>query len=394
MILIKIEEEAHPEHESPKTDNDGNLNNNKFAILDKNFAFGNDFSPNLQKQITFDDVSSSDLFDMDFDFSDQKPINTQKDSPIQAEKSISGEKLANDDPEHRELDDIRISSSANVLVEDELKSPHGDGSSDEMESVMSRVQEDENNRMNLEKDNADFEIEIGETLSQSDPKIEVPAYSDFEPSHIMNEANEATIPQDIQEEPEEPEEPIEPPLEEEKEEQEECTLVGHPNSEVEESKEVVDGSEPLDKANEENINERIKIVIEELKAYQRENNRDEAKSATEEPDKPISSQINEEPVAVTFRDNKQPVMNQLEQSYNLEEMISKLQQKIDSENNDTGRRESKDVIGTENLSLREDIAQPEDPEQKRMDIEDAHESKVQLINSCIAILGLAYTLNL
>ena len=369
------------------------MNNNGFAILDKNFAFGNDFSPTLQKQITFDDVSSSDLFDMDFDFSDQKPINIQKDSPIQAEKSISNEKLAGDDPEHRELDDIRISSPANVLVEDKLKSPHDDGSFDEMESVNSRVQEDENNHMNIERDNADFEIEIGETLSQSDAKIEVPADPDFEPSHIINELNEATIPQNTQEEPEEPDEPVEPPLEEEKEENEEHSLGEHLKSDVEELKNVVDSCEPLDKANEENISERIRIVIEELKAHQREN-RDEAKSATEEPDKTIPSKVNEEPTVDNHKDYKQPVLNQVEQSYTLEEMISKLQQKIDSENSDTGRRESRDVIGAWNPNIREEILQTEDIEQKRMDLEEVHESKVQLINSCIAILGLAFTLNL
>jgi len=82
--FIDEDPEEAVDQEFPVIENEGSLNNRSFSILEKNFTFGNEDSPtNLQKKNTFDDLSSSSLFDMEIEFSDKKQVNMVKEEELE-----------------------------------------------------------------------------------------------------------------------------------------------------------------------------------------------------------------------------------------------------------------------------------------------------------------------
>src|SRR4051812_31966918 len=70
-------------------------------VLDKNFTFGTEDSPNFSKKNTLDDISSSDPFDVDIEFSDRKGILTHREPSFQLEKHTLSER--NTDIEHSQF---------------------------------------------------------------------------------------------------------------------------------------------------------------------------------------------------------------------------------------------------------------------------------------------------
>jgi len=90
-LLNNVIDEDQVDLEFNVAEDETGLKRRSFTVLEKDFTFGNEYSPNkLQKKNTFDDLSSSSMFDMEIEFSD----NRQGEN-----KEINGEILKKEEEE-------------------------------------------------------------------------------------------------------------------------------------------------------------------------------------------------------------------------------------------------------------------------------------------------------
>lgn len=122
--IIFLEEDLAPYQESQSLEDARSFNKKGFAILDKNFTFGNEYSPNLQKKNTFDDLSSWDALDhLDIDLPERKIENNGKENVTTENKLFSNEKLEGE-ASHQLFDDLMIPAFKNFSQGGELNHPN------------------------------------------------------------------------------------------------------------------------------------------------------------------------------------------------------------------------------------------------------------------------------